>query len=153
MQPYKSIIRFQVIMDPNLDWDKTFLSPSCSKISKSTLEDKATFWKAPSLTHQNNTKTSAARSTQCMSGETSSSNTVKPKTKSSEVRNKKANTITSKTKLRRGGPKTITLFFNQNEFNDDAAIQNKINCDPAAGIAAEILLGNSRVEEKENVSN
>jgi len=38
----------KVIMDPNLDWDKSFMSPSSSKESKSTLEDKATFWKATS---------------------------------------------------------------------------------------------------------
>jgi len=38
----------KVIMDPSLDWDKSFMSPSSSKESKSTLEDKATFWKATS---------------------------------------------------------------------------------------------------------
>jgi hypothetical protein len=42
-----SMFESQVIMDPNLDWDKNFLSPASSKTSKSTLEDKATFWKAP----------------------------------------------------------------------------------------------------------
>ncbi|KAL9187716.1 hypothetical protein ACHAXT_006094 [Thalassiosira profunda] len=35
----------KVIMDPKLDWDKTFISPSClSRKTKSTLEDHATFW-------------------------------------------------------------------------------------------------------------
>ena len=37
-------------MDPNLDWDKSFLSPSSSKKTKSTLEDKATYWQATSRT-------------------------------------------------------------------------------------------------------
>ena len=41
----------KVIMDSNLDWDKSFMSPSSSKESKSTLEDKATFWKAPASTN------------------------------------------------------------------------------------------------------
>ena len=41
----------KVIMDPNLDWDKSFMSPSSSKESKSTLDDKATFWKAPASTN------------------------------------------------------------------------------------------------------
>jgi len=40
-----------VILDPNLDWDKSFVSPEgTSRPSKSTLEDRATFWpdaKAP----------------------------------------------------------------------------------------------------------
>ena len=40
----------QVIMDPNLDWDKSFLSPCSSKKNKSTLEDKATYWQATSRT-------------------------------------------------------------------------------------------------------
>mmetsp|Transcript_12114 Transcript_12114/g.26420 ORF Transcript_12114/g.26420 Transcript_12114/m.26420 type:complete len:851 (+) Transcript_12114:2-2554(+) len=35
----------KVIMDPKLDWDKTFVSPAGKcKPSKATLEDKATFW-------------------------------------------------------------------------------------------------------------
>ena len=37
-------------MDPNLDWDKSFLSPCSSKKTKSTLEDKATYWQATSRT-------------------------------------------------------------------------------------------------------
>ena len=35
-------------MDPNLDWDKNFVSPSSTKKTKATLEDRATFWKPPS---------------------------------------------------------------------------------------------------------
>lgn len=35
----------KVIMDPEKNWDKTFISPACtSKATKSTLEDKATFY-------------------------------------------------------------------------------------------------------------
>mmetsp|Transcript_3496 Transcript_3496/g.8906 ORF Transcript_3496/g.8906 Transcript_3496/m.8906 type:complete len:772 (-) Transcript_3496:219-2534(-) len=35
----------KVIMDPELDWDKTFISPAgTSKFTKSTLEDRPTFW-------------------------------------------------------------------------------------------------------------
>mmetsp|Transcript_29399 Transcript_29399/g.53938 ORF Transcript_29399/g.53938 Transcript_29399/m.53938 type:complete len:523 (+) Transcript_29399:69-1637(+) len=35
----------QVIMDPKLDWDKSFVSPEgTSRQSKSTLEDRATYW-------------------------------------------------------------------------------------------------------------
>ena len=37
-------------MEPNLDWDKSFLSPCSSKKTKSTLEDKATYWQATSRT-------------------------------------------------------------------------------------------------------
>ncbi|KAL9190441.1 hypothetical protein ACHAXT_007652 [Thalassiosira profunda] len=40
----------KVIMDPTLDWDKSFLSPSSSKTSKATLQDRAAFWKPPSGT-------------------------------------------------------------------------------------------------------
>lgn len=36
---------FKVILDPNLDWDKRFLSPASSKKSKACLDDKAIFWK------------------------------------------------------------------------------------------------------------
>mmetsp|Transcript_15855 Transcript_15855/g.34301 ORF Transcript_15855/g.34301 Transcript_15855/m.34301 type:complete len:836 (-) Transcript_15855:98-2605(-) len=35
----------KVIMDPKLDWDKSFICPSCTtRKAKSTLEDRATFW-------------------------------------------------------------------------------------------------------------
>eukprot|EP00581_Thalassiosira_minuscula_P011101 CAMPEP_0183717988 /NCGR_PEP_ID=MMETSP0737-20130205/11377_1 /TAXON_ID=385413 /ORGANISM="Thalassiosira miniscula, Strain CCMP1093" /LENGTH=1003 /DNA_ID=CAMNT_0025947467 /DNA_START=197 /DNA_END=3205 /DNA_ORIENTATION=+ len=43
----------KVIMDPTFDWDKSFLSPSSSKRSKATLEDRATFWKAPTRRSSN----------------------------------------------------------------------------------------------------
>ena len=33
-------------MDPTLDWDKSFLSPSFSKTSKTPLNDRAPFWPA-----------------------------------------------------------------------------------------------------------
>jgi len=39
------VTAMKVIMDPKLDWDKTFISPSSKKKAKSTLEDRATFWK------------------------------------------------------------------------------------------------------------
>jgi hypothetical protein len=41
------MIEWQVIMDPTLGWDKNFISPASGKTSKSTLDDKAAFWKAP----------------------------------------------------------------------------------------------------------
>ncbi|KAL3792850.1 hypothetical protein HJC23_004775 [Cyclotella cryptica] len=133
----------KVIMDPNLDWDKTFLSPSCSKISKSTLEDKATFWKAPSPTQ---TKTAGAISTQDVSGEASSSDVVKPKVKSREARNKKSNTMASNTKSSHAASKTISSLFNQNACNGGVAIRF------AAGTAAEIIPGTREFEEKESTS-
>ena len=34
----------KIIIDPKLDWDKTFVSPVASKTFKSTLQDRATFW-------------------------------------------------------------------------------------------------------------
>lgn len=35
----------KTIMDPKLDWDKSFISPALSKSkTKSTLDDRATFW-------------------------------------------------------------------------------------------------------------
>lgn len=37
-------------MDPTLGWDKSFVSPSCKKITTATLEDRATFWKSTSST-------------------------------------------------------------------------------------------------------
>ena len=37
-------------MDPNLDWDKSFQSPCSNKMTKSTLQDKATYWQATSRT-------------------------------------------------------------------------------------------------------
>ncbi len=33
-------------MDPSLDWDKSFVSPSSKKQTKATLTDRATFWKS-----------------------------------------------------------------------------------------------------------
>jgi len=42
----------QVIKDYKLDWDKSFVSPSSNKKSKSTLEDRATFWKPSSINIQ-----------------------------------------------------------------------------------------------------
>jgi len=36
-------------MDPTLAWDKSFLSPSSSKTSKASLNDRATFWLATSI--------------------------------------------------------------------------------------------------------
>ena len=141
------IVHFKVIMDPNLDWDKTFLSPSCSKISKSTLEDKATFWKAPCLTRQSNAKTAAAIANQCASGETSSSDVFEPSVKIREARNKKSNTFSL------AGSKTITCLFNQNACIDNVATRNKIISQADAGIAAAINMGHSEGEEKENTSN
>ncbi len=38
-------------MDPLLEWDKTFVSPSSKKKTKATLEDRATFWNATSLAY------------------------------------------------------------------------------------------------------
>ena len=35
----------QIILDPSLDWDKSFVSPSSKKITRATLTDRATFWK------------------------------------------------------------------------------------------------------------
>jgi hypothetical protein len=35
-------------MDPTLNWDKAFVSPSSTKKSKSSLNDRATFWPATS---------------------------------------------------------------------------------------------------------
>ena len=57
----------KVIMDPDLDWDKNFISPSGrSKISKSTLDDRATFWGETSREAQarqlSNTRAHAMRS-------------------------------------------------------------------------------------------
>ena len=36
-------------MDPTLDWDKSFLSPSSNKTSKASLNDRATFWSPTSI--------------------------------------------------------------------------------------------------------
>lgn len=36
-------------MDPTLDWDKSFLSPSSSKTSKASLNDRAIFWSPTSI--------------------------------------------------------------------------------------------------------
>ena len=36
-------------MDYTLDWDKSFVSPSSNKLSKSSLNDRATFWPATSI--------------------------------------------------------------------------------------------------------
>jgi hypothetical protein len=38
-------------MDPSLDWDKSFVSPSSKKKTKATSEDRATFWNASSLAY------------------------------------------------------------------------------------------------------
>jgi len=38
-------------MDPSLEWDKSFVSPSSKKKTKATLEDRATFWNASSLAY------------------------------------------------------------------------------------------------------
>ena len=45
--PFRSFI--QVIMDPTLDWDKSFLSPCSNKTSKASLNDRATFWSPTSV--------------------------------------------------------------------------------------------------------
>jgi hypothetical protein len=36
-------------MDPTLDWDKSFVSPSSDKMTKSSLNDRATFWPVTSI--------------------------------------------------------------------------------------------------------
>ncbi|KAL3775586.1 hypothetical protein ACHAW5_003489 [Stephanodiscus triporus] len=43
------IIPCQVIMDPTLDWDKSFVSPSSNKMTKASLSDRATFWPVTSI--------------------------------------------------------------------------------------------------------
>ncbi|KAL3808725.1 hypothetical protein ACHAXA_010891 [Cyclostephanos tholiformis] len=45
----------KVIMDPTLNWDKAFVSPCSTKMTKSSLNDRATFWPAKSINAKDRT--------------------------------------------------------------------------------------------------
>lgn len=64
-------------MDPSLDWDKSFVSPSSKKITKATLADRATFWKDTNRTDRGNlSRVNTAKIT--ISGEIQTSNRTIP---------------------------------------------------------------------------
>mmetsp|Transcript_12555 Transcript_12555/g.22745 ORF Transcript_12555/g.22745 Transcript_12555/m.22745 type:complete len:108 (+) Transcript_12555:621-944(+) len=85
----------KVIMDPNLHWDKSFISPSSSKKAKSTLNDRATFWK-PIPKHNNNSTTT--KILVAPSG-ANSTDVIKPTSKLKE------------TKIPQSNVRTLNTFF------------------------------------------
>ena len=103
-------------MDPNLDWDKNFVSPASSKKSKANLEDKAAFWKAPASIQINtyikakSTKNSSRRTADVDQNlePVSAVESTKPKAKKDD---------TSKAPKPKSGSRGITSFFKKNTEN------------------------------------
>lgn len=124
---------FQVIMDPNLDWDKNFVSPASSKESKATLDDRATFWKAPSSSRTNGRKAThtnaqeAQNATVCQTAAKDNSRTEVPKPVVS-IKTNRANREQPSSKSKPHSKK-ITSFFDKNATAKDCRIVNLIISD------------------------
>lgn len=103
----------KVILDPNLDWDKSFLSPASSKKSKASLDDKATFWKPPASSRAKDAKEKALTATeQSDNGTPCNPYSCKPKAKSGFDQSKpKARVLT--TSMTKSNCTKITSFFNK----------------------------------------
>lgn len=79
-------------MDPTLGWDKSFVSPSSKRKTKSTLEDRATFWKATSTKNAEVAKESSnTMSTKMTPSGSVPTSTVKATSSSRQVKSKKSN--------------------------------------------------------------
>lgn len=111
-------------MDPDNNWDKSFISPSSSKKSKASLEDRATFWKAPTnLTYVKISSATANKTKDTSSSRTySSKNTTGKKTaKASRTKSKDGssngkstdnnNTVKSTEKCRETNSKKLDSFW------------------------------------------
>jgi hypothetical protein len=117
------LISFQVIMDPNLDWDKSFISPSSSKASKSTLEDKATFWESPPTTRASKAKGCAAapKANNAMAEISTGAPSAQAKSTGQKAKNDKLGTTNnaSEAKPNQTQSNKITTFFGQNGSSKD----------------------------------